>query len=75
MGARDELTVTVSPDREMVCMSKGTWRGAFPVEKLPQTLEFYRGLRDRRGGAYARFYVEDVAALEAIEKELKCPKT
>lgn len=48
----------------------GRWRGVYPVEDLPRQLRFYRGLRDRKGGAYAEFYEPTVMALEALAREL-----
>lgn len=46
------------------------WGETFPVADLPGRLLFYRGLRDRSGGRFARFHEPTVAALEAVEREL-----
>lgn len=40
------------------------WSERFPVEMLPGKLAFYKGLRDRKGGQFARFYAETVEQLE-----------
>ena len=67
------LQVSLSADGTRVIMVKALWRGEFPVEHLSKWLKVYRDLRDRRQGAFRRFYAEDVRALEAIEEQLKCP--
>ena len=46
------------------------WSETFAIADLPGKLAFYRGLRDRAGGGFARFYEPTVAALEAVGREL-----
>ncbi len=48
----------------------GGWSGRYPVAALRAQLAFYRGLRDRRGGMFAHHYVETVASLEALAREI-----
>jgi len=47
-----------------------TWSTRFSVERLPDWLRMYRGLRDRVKGRYAASYAPTVVALEAVEREL-----
>ncbi len=49
------------------------WTGVYPIEDLPKQIAFYRGLRDRRNGAYAVHYRETVEALEAVAREAARP--
>lgn len=67
------MKVRLAPDGRSFTISNdgGTtgWSGSYAIEDLPQQLRFYRGLRDRRGGAFAPHYEETVAGLEAIAKE------
>lgn len=42
-----------------------------PITALGHTLDFYRGLRDRKGGAYSQHYVETVEQLEAVQREAR----
>ena len=65
------MTATLSEDRAAVHLRKGLWSIEFPIEQLPKWLRFYRELRDRRSGQFARFYAADVGVLEAVEKELR----
>lgn len=48
-----------------------TWRGRYAAADLPRVLRFYRGLRDRHGGAFARFHQPTVSALETLQAELR----
>lgn len=65
------LFVSLSPDRARVLLSKGTWRGDFPVAQLGRWIGTYRALRDRRSGRFAKHYADDVAALEAVRREIE----
>lgn len=65
------MSVTLSQDRTQVFMQLGNWSGSISVSDLPRWISFYRELRDRRAGRYRAFYAADVAALEALEAELK----
>lgn len=61
------------PCRTMVRLGGGAgigWSETFAIADLPGKLAFYRGLRDRAGGGFARFYEPTVAALEAVGREL-----
>lgn len=50
------------------------WTARFPVTELPAQLRFYRHLRDRKDGRYARFHAPTVAALEAVARDLAARK-
>lgn len=67
--------VTLSPDGAMVTHThvgpKPRWSNTFPVEALDAWIKFYTRLRDRRGGLYAKFYTDDVKALEAVKARIK----
>lgn len=71
------MIASLSADRRSFSLSgiadMGGWSATFPVEDLQKHLEFYRGLRDRQGGRFARFFVRTVDGLEAIERELSRP--
>ena len=65
-------TITPLPSG-LIRMAKGAWCQDVPREDLPRQLAFYRSLRDRGAtkagpGPYARFYSDDVAAIEAAMK-------
>lgn len=66
------MIATLSPDgRSFTIGGDGSgWTGTYPVADLPAKLRFYRGLRDRKGGAYAAFYAPTVAALEALARQV-----
>lgn len=49
----------------------GGWSGQYPVADLARWAAFYRRLRDRREGRYARFYAPTVEALEALRRQIK----
>ena len=66
-GAVAEL----SRNGETVVIRKGNWRARIPVEDLNRWLAFYRRLRDRRGGAYAKHYQLDIDALEKVRREIR----
>lgn len=60
----------LSPCASLVIMMDGNWCQTFPAGELPGKLRFYRGLRDRAGGRFAKHYAPAVAALETVEAEL-----
>ncbi len=67
------LSAELLPCRSRVRLGGGDgigWSETFDVSDLPGKLAFYRGLRDRASGRFARFYEPTVAALEAVEREL-----
>lgn len=66
-------TATLTPCRGRVRLCTGSWSDTFPVDQLPRWLAFYRRMRDRNRGRYARFYAPTVEALEAVQAEAgKC---
>lgn len=54
-----------------ITLSKKAWSGTFDISQLPNQLKLYRGLRDRKGGAYAASYRDTVKELERVEKALE----
>ncbi|MGP3699226.1 hypothetical protein [Rhodobacter sp. NSM] len=65
------MTVSVSVEAGSFTMSRGTWSASAPLACLPGWITLYRGLRDRSGGRFRRFYERDVQALEAAREEVK----
>lgn len=65
----------LSEDRSAFTLSvgggRGGWSRTFDVRELAGQLRFYRSLRDRRGGEFARFYQNTVKALERVEADLR----
>lgn len=64
------MKARLSEDGARVILEGRLWRGSFPIGDLPEQLRFYRGLRDRKQGAFAAFYRADVEALEALAREV-----
>lgn len=60
----DGPVVEAAEDGQRFTIRTGAWSGTFPIDALPRQLRFYRGLRDRKGGAYRQFYEPTVRALE-----------
>lgn len=52
-------------------MRSDRWRMVVPVSEYGMWLKFYRRMRDRQNGRFARFYAQPVQALEAIESKVK----
>lgn len=61
--------VSLSPCRRHFTHSKSAWSITLPLERLPSWTDFYRGLRDRRGGQFSQHYAADVRALERFSQE------
>jgi hypothetical protein len=64
-------TAALIADRSRVRLCTGLWADTFPVADVPRWLGFYRSLRDRKAGRYARHYAATVEALEAVQAELE----
>lgn len=66
------MTLTPLPSG-LIRMAKGAWHMDVPHADLGRWLALFRSLRDRGAtkagpGPYARFYRDDVAAIEAAMK-------
>lgn len=61
----------VVPARDVIIMRSERWRMEIAIDAYPFWLAFYRRMRDRKSGAYARFYAQPVEALEAIEAKVR----
>lgn len=70
MAAVPPPTVEAAPDGLTFTITRGRWSGTYPVEALPLWLRFYRGLRDRKDGAYAPTYAPMVRALEDLARRI-----
>jgi hypothetical protein len=70
------MTVTIDRAAGVFRMAKGNWSLTDPISRLPHWLALYCGLWSRGSkvkggpGPWARFYEDDVAALEAALREL-----
>jgi hypothetical protein len=67
---RTQAEAEIAPGRAAVRLRKGGWAGTIPAENLDAWIEFYRRLRDRKGGRYAEFYDDTVRVLEAAKHQL-----
>lgn len=65
------VSARIDHDAGTITLCKGAWSGTFHVTQLPDQLKMYRGLRDRKGGAYAASYRDTVKELERVEKALE----
>jgi len=57
----------LSSDGHSFRLSAGAWSGTYRIGDLNDQLAFYRRMRDRNGGAQARFYEATVRALEQMQ--------
>jgi hypothetical protein len=57
----------LSSDGQSFRLSAGAWSGTYRISQLGDQIAFYRRMRDRKGGANARFYESTVRALEKIQ--------
>ena len=60
----NQPSVILEPCGRKFRHSKSTWNTILPIERLPYWTEFYRRLRDRKGGQFSQHYAADVEALE-----------
>lgn len=60
-------------DKSAVVFAGSRFRATIPVADLPSWVALYRRLRDREGGKFARFYVQQAEALESAAKTLGIP--
>ena len=65
------MRAVLSADRTTFTLAGPNWRETCPVSDLPGRLALYRGLRDRRDGAYAHHYAKTVRALEGVQHRLE----
>lgn len=65
-----EMKAIPTIDQSAVVLIKGRWRARIAVADYPKWVNLYRGLRDRDGGRFARFYIQSVEAMEAAAKAL-----
>ncbi len=61
--------VTLEPCGQQFRHSKSAWSIVLPLEHLPSWTDFYRRLRDRKGGQFSQHYAADVEALEHFASE------
>ena len=57
------------PARDKVFVQGNLWSTDFPGSDLARWLAFYRRLRDRREGRYAKHYFPIIEALEEVQCE------
>lgn len=64
------MKAAASPDGDTIIMVRGPWRQKVPAADLAKWITLYRGLRDREGGRFARFYAQPIEVLEALATRL-----
>lgn len=64
-------TVTMEPCGASFRHASDTWDIVLPLDRLPTWIGFHRRLRDRQNGRFARFYADDIKALETFQRGLK----
>ena len=65
------MRIAISADGTTVRMKKKAWSMTCPAADLPKWIKTYTALRDRKGGAFAAFYSEDLADLIKAQKRLQ----
>ena len=68
MQEKPKPRVEASEDGASFTLTLGAWSGTYRTDDLPVKLKFYRQLRDRKNGAYAKHYAPTVRALEEFER-------
>ena len=71
MTPPDPFRCAVVTARGRIIMRQGAWGHEIAVADYPRWLAFFRALRDRDKGRYARFYAQTVEALEAIAAKVR----
>lgn len=78
-----EFTATAAPDGLSFTMARGAWHHRAPLADLPGWIRFYQDMHDRGaaapkkgqtatpGGPYAHFYAQPLAALKALQDQIK----
>lgn len=56
--------VTKADGGQSFAITLGSWSNTYPIDCLEQHLNFYRRLRDRKRGTFAKHYEPTVRALE-----------
>lgn len=64
------MRANLSADGQTVRFRTGQWGEAFPADRIGDKLKFYRGLRDRANGRYAKFYEPAVKCLERVQTQI-----
>ncbi len=64
-------TAIYLPAKRTIRIRKGAWSIEISADDLPRWLALYRTLRDRKNGAFREHYVSDVAALEAVQNQIR----
>jgi len=62
--------VKQSADGQSFTITMSLWSGTYRLDALPRQLNFYRNLRDRKKGAYAKHYELTVRALEEFARKV-----
>ena len=70
MAQAPSPVVKHSEDGHSFTITLSLWSGTYPLDALPRQLKFYRHLRDRKNGAYAKHYEPTVRALEKFANKV-----
>lgn len=65
------MKVLISADGNTIRVRKKAWGMSFPAADLPKWIKTYTNLRDRKGGAFAAFYRDDLDSLINAQERLK----
>ena len=64
------MKIAISADCTRITMRKKAWAMSCPAADLPKWIKTYTHLRDRKGGAYAAFYADDLADMIKAQAKL-----
>lgn len=64
------MKIAISADCTRITMRKKAWAMSCAAADLPMWISLYTTLRDRKAGAYAAFYAEDLADMIKAQAKL-----
>lgn len=64
------MKIAISADCTRITMRKQAWAMSCSAADLPKWIKPYTHLRDRKGGAYAAFYADDLADMIKAQAKL-----
>lgn len=65
------MKILISADGSKIRMRKDTWSMSCPAADLPKWIKLYTDLKERKNGAFARFYEADLADLINAQNRLE----
>lgn len=64
------MKLAISADCSTITMKKKRWSMTCPAADLPKWIKLYTHLHDRKNGAYAEFYRDDLADMLKAQERL-----